>query len=113
MEKEDKITNDVQEKMQELQMMQQRLSIFTAQKQQLQLQLAEVENALGELGKVNPPVYKLIGEILVERPLEELKKDLQEKKEEADLRIRTLEKQELKSREKAQELQKSITEALK
>jgi prefoldin beta subunit len=101
------------ERIQELQLLQQRLSVFTAQKQQLQLQLAEVENALGELGKAKEPAYKLVGEILVERPIADLKKDLNEKKEEIDLRIKTLEKQESKSRTRATELQKEVAQALK
>lgn len=93
--------------------MQQRLSLFTAQKQQLQLQLAEIENAMRELETAKPPAYKLIGEILVENSIDDLKKDLKEKKDEADLRIKTLEKQESKSRERAQDLQKEVTKALK
>jgi prefoldin beta subunit len=101
------------EKIQELQLLQQRLSLFTAQKQQLQLQLAEAENALTEISNAKEPVYKLIGEILVEKSIAEIKKDLQERKEEFDLRIKTLEKQESKSRERAQQLQKEVTEALK
>ncbi|HKZ49682.1 MAG TPA: prefoldin subunit beta [Candidatus Nanoarchaeia archaeon] len=105
--------NDLQERMQELQILQQRLSLFTAQKQQLQLQLAEIENAMRELETAKPPAYKLIGEILVENSIDDLKKDLKEKKDEADLRIKTLEKQESKSRERAQDLQKEVTKALK
>jgi len=93
--------------------LQQRLSLFTAQKQQLQLQLAEIENAMRELETAKPPAYKLIGEILVENSIDDLKKDLKEKKDEADLRIKTLEKQESKSRERAQDLQKEVTKALK
>ncbi len=112
-DKEKGLLEGTQEKIQELQLLQQRLSMFTAQKQQLQLQLAEAENAVSELDKVKPPAYKLVGEILVEKPLDELKKELKEKKEELDLRIKTLEKQEGKSRERAQQLQKEVTAALK
>ena len=110
---EDKLPEGTSEKIQELQLLQQRLSMFAAQKQQLQLQLAEIENALSELGKAKPPAYKLIGEILVEKPLDEMKKELQDKKEEINLRIKTLESQESKSREKAQALQTEITSKLK
>jgi len=101
------------EKIQELQLLQQRLTVFATQKQQLQLHLTEIDNALSELGKAKQPAYKLVGEILVEKSIDEMKKELQEKTEEIDLRMKTLEKQESKNREKAQELQKSITEALK
>ena len=101
------------EKIQELQLLQQRLQVFAAQKQQFQLQLIETDNALAELEKAKPPVYRMVGELLVEKPVADLKKELKERKEELELRIKTVEKQENKSREKAQELQKEITSAMK
>jgi chaperonin cofactor prefoldin len=55
----------------------------------------------------------MVGELLVEKPIADLKKELKERKEEIELRIKTVEKQELKSRERAQELQKEITTAMK
>jgi prefoldin beta subunit len=109
----DKTSDVTREKVQEMQMLQQRLSVFAAQKQQLQIQHAEIDNALAELNKSKPPVYQLVGEILVEKSIDELKKELKEKHDEADLRIKTIEKQESKTREKAQELQKSVTESMK
>lgn len=109
----DKLSNDTQEKLAELQLIQQRLGLFTAQKQQLQLQLIETDGALAELEKAKPPVYRLIGDLLVEKPVADLKKELSEKKDELELRIKTVDKQEAKSRERVQELQKEITAAMK
>ncbi|MEM2874367.1 MAG: prefoldin subunit beta [Candidatus Nanoarchaeia archaeon] len=109
----EKVPEATREKIQELQLLQQRLTVFTAQKQQLQIQLAELDNALAELQKAKPPVYRLLGEILVEKLPDELKAELKEKRDEIDLRIKTIEKQESKTREKAQELQKAIAELLK
>lgn len=109
----DKMSDVTKEKMHEMQLLQQRLSMFNAQKQQLQMQQAEIGNALAELEKSKPPVYRLVGEILVEKPLDDLKKELKDKKDEIDLRVNTIEKQESKTREKAQELQKAVTEAIK
>ena len=101
------------EKIAELQMLQQRLTLFNSQRQQFQIQLAEVENALGELGKAKAPVYKMVGELLVEKQIDDLKKELAEKKEELDLRVKTLEKQESKIKESALALQKEVQAALK
>ena len=61
----DKLSNDMQEKLAELQLIQQRLGLFTAQKQQLQLQFIETDGAFAELEKAKPPVYRLIGDLLV------------------------------------------------
>lgn len=106
-------SENVQEKIQELQILQQRLNLFAAQKQQFQLHLIETEGALAELEKAKPPVYSMVGELLVEKPIADLKKELKERKEEFDLRMKTIEKQESKSRERAQELQKEVAALMK
>ena|SRR3989344_9268713 len=110
---QEKFSKATQEKIQELQLLHQRLQIFNAQRQQLQMQHIEVENALTELGKTTGAAYKLVGEILIEKSTEELKKELTEKKEELDLRIKTLEKQEAKTKEQAMAIQKEVTAELK
>lgn len=109
----EKISNGTTEKLQELQILQQRLNLFAAQKQQFQLQQIEAEGALAELETAKPPVYRMVGELLVEKPIADLKKELKERKEEFDLRMKMIEKQELKSRERAQELQKEIAALMK
>jgi len=109
----EKLSKETQGKIQELQLLQQRLQLFTAQKQQFQMQMIEVENALEEISKSKGAVYRLIGEILVEKSADEVKKDLTDKKEELDLRIKTLDKQETKTRESALALQKEISAELK
>ena len=107
------LPEQAKEKIAELQMLQQRLTMFNAQRQQFQIQLAEVENALGELTKAKAPVYKMVGELLVEKQVDDLKKELAEKKDELDLRVKTLEKQEGRIKESALALQKEVQAALK
>ena len=109
---EKKISKELQEKIQELQLMQQKLSIFAAQKQQLQLQVLELENALKELEKAKSPVYKLTGELLIEKPAKDIKKELSTKKSDLDLHIKTLETQEKKIKDRALDLQKEVTKTL-
>ncbi|MBI2040487.1 MAG: prefoldin subunit beta [DPANN group archaeon] len=107
------MSSKAQEKLGELQLLQQRLTLFGAQRQQFQVQLAEVENAVNELGKTKSTAYKMVGEILLERPADELKKELDDKKVELDIRVKTLEKQEDRTKERALELQKEVQAALK
>ncbi len=108
-----KISKETQEKIQELQLIQQKLSLFAAQKQQLQLQVLELDAALKELAKAKAPAYKLIGELLIEKPVNELKKELSDKKSDVDLHLKTIEKQENKIKNHALELQKEVTKQLK
>jgi len=103
----------MQEKIGELQMIQQRMNVFANQKQVFQIQQIETENALKELENAKSPVYKLVGELLIEKSPEELKKELEEKKTDADIRVKSIEKQEEKAKQRAMELQAEVTKNLK
>jgi len=78
-----------------------------AQKQQFQSQLFELENALKELGTTSQ-AYKIIGNIMVASDKEALTKDLEQKKEIAELRISSIEKQEKQLKEKAKKIQEEV-----
>ena len=91
--------------------MEQQLQSFALQKQNFQAQLNELDSAIGEIDKTNV-AYKIVGNIMVLREKDELKKDLDEKKEMVSLRIKTVEKQETKMREKATEVQSTVMKSL-
>lgn len=68
---------------------------ISAQKQQLQIQSMTLKQALGELAKTKEKkVYKAIGNILIQSDTTKVKKELEEKKSSADLRLKTIQKQE-------------------
>ncbi len=105
------IPEAMQEKVRQLQMLEQALQQLLMQKQAFQLQLMETESALKELqGKEE--AYKIVGNIMVLTKKEELEKELNEKKETTELRISSLEKQETRTREKASALQKEVIAAM-
>lgn len=93
--------------MNKLQLLEQNLQNYLNQRQQYQSQLVEIDSALGELSKTDSS-YRIIGNIMVKRDPKELEKDLSEKKEKVELKIKSLEKQEGQLREKAKELQQKI-----
>ena len=99
--------NETQEKIQKLSMMEQSLQSFLAQKQQFQSQLVEIESALEELDKTEK-AYKIVGNIMIAGKKEEIKTDLEKKKEALDIRIKNIEKQEEKIREKTSEIQSEV-----
>jgi prefoldin beta subunit len=101
------VSKESEKKLQQLQMIEQGLQNLMMQKQQFQLQQVEMESALKELEKVNE-AYKIVGNIMVLSDKTELKKDLSSKKEVAELRIKTMEKQENQLREKASRLQGEV-----
>jgi len=67
----------------------------STQKQQLQLQSMTMKQALDELAKTKEKkVFKAVGNILIQSDTDKVKKELEEKKESVDLRLKTLQKQE-------------------
>ncbi len=102
--------DDLRDKMVRLQQFQQQLQALSMQKQSIQVQQAEISNALKELEKVrSEKVYELIGNILINRQPQELMKLLKEKQERINLRIESIDKQLKRITSKVQELQKEVT----
>lgn len=89
----------------QLQLLEQNRQQFLMQKHQLQLQLNEIDSALEQL-KDAKESYKIIANVMVSAKPAELQKDLLQKKEVVELRIKTLEKQDTRFAEKAATLQK-------
>lgn len=106
------ITKETQEKLMQLQVLQQQLQVLAAQKQQLQLQEIEVNNALKEISKTKAPVYSLVGGIMVEQSAVEANKELQNKKKEIDIRVKSIERQENRIKSNVEDLQKTIIKEL-
>jgi len=102
-----KINKETQEKIQELQQIEQNMQSFMIQKQNFNAQLAEIDSALKEIGK-SKDMYKIIGNVMVKANKDDLEKELKQKKEMFELRIKNIEKQENKIKDKASELQKEI-----
>ena len=95
--------------------MRMQLQMIIQQRQQVEARLKETEEALEELNKVDEktPIYKSIGSILVKtKGKSEVVKELQSDKESLELRKNTLEKQEGRTKEKLNELQSKVQNAL-
>lgn len=97
----------LQEKIGQIQLLQQNLQNFASQRQQFQVQESEIDSALSEIDK-SPTAYKIIGNIMVLMDKDALKKELEEKKQMMKVRISSIEKQESKLQEKAEALQKEV-----
>ena len=104
--------NETQEKINQLQSIEQNLQHMLSQRQQFQMQLVEVESALSEIEKTERS-YKIIGNIMVLADKNDLRKELQEKKEKITLRTNSIEKQEEKLRTKAESIRKDVMERMK
>jgi|GEM_PF-617135 len=103
---------EIQKKIQKLQMIEERLNNYSAQKQQLQATIMEYESAKEAL-KNSEESYKIIGTIMVKQAPQEITKEVDEKLEEQRIRLTSFEKQEEKLREEASNIQKEISEGMK
>jgi len=105
----------VQERLLRLQQLQQTLQNVLVQKQQLELELTELEQALSEVEKLSEDavIYKSIGTLLVKRDKAKVINDLNERKELLNMRISVLGKQEERLRGQVKELQEKIQQDLR
>ena len=106
------MSSETEKKIQELQMIEQRVHNLLMQKQQFQGQLMETEAALTEMAK-SKETYKIIGNIMVKTDKAELKKELEQKKDTFSLRVKTIEKQENSIKEQAKKMQEDVMKEMK
>jgi len=101
-----------EEKIQQLQGMEQSMQQLLLQKQTFQAQLMETESAQEEIKK-SEIAYKFIGNIMLRSSREDLEKELMEKNETLMLRIKNIEKQEESAKEKIKKLRSEVLEEIK
>ena len=105
----------LREQLTRFEQVQQGLQATLAQKQQVEIELNEIESATSELKKSSQtdPVYKAAGSLLVKTSKGNMLKELEERKEVASTRSLVLGKQEVRMKEQAKDLQSKIEQALK
>ena len=109
-----KLPAPVQERLLRLQQVQQGLQSVLAQKQQLELELNETEQAINELTKMDEKavIYKSIGSLLVKAEKTNVTTELTERKDLLNTRIGVLGKQEERLRAQAKDLQSRLQKDL-
>ncbi len=115
MSEEVKLPPAVQERLLRLQQLQQTLQSVLTQKQQLELELLEVDQALSELEKASDDIaiYKSIGSLLIKSEKTRVTTELNERKELANMRISVLGKQEERLRSQVKELNEKLQKDLR
>jgi len=104
----------VQERLLRLQQLQQTLQSVLVQKQQVEVELTEIEQALSELQKISDDttIYRAIGSLLVKSEKNKTITDLNEQKELFSTRATVLGKQEERLRSQIKELQAKLQQDL-
>jgi len=102
-----------EEKIRNLQILEQSLHNLMMQKQAFRMELAETNAALKEIQNSTDDVYKIISQLMIKVRREEVKKELEEKKRLFDLRIQSIEKQEQEFEKRADSLRKDVFKTTK
>ncbi|MBI4173256.1 MAG: prefoldin subunit beta [Candidatus Aenigmarchaeota archaeon] len=103
-------SQQMQQLVNQAQVYQQQAQLYAAQKETLNMQMLEIEKALKEL-ETSPEdkIYKIAGPILIKAGKEDVRKELQEKKDFLLLKIQTIDKSEKKAKEKLEEIKQKLT----
>jgi len=101
-----------EEKIKTLQNYEYNLQQLLMQKQQIQSNILEIDNALKELENSND-AYQIIGSVLIKKDSKDIINSLNEKKELLNIRTEAINKQEKTITEKASALQKEVMEEIK
>ena len=109
-----KLPPQIQERLLRLQQLQQTLQSVLAQKQQVELELTETDQAMGELQKVadDSVIYKATGSLLIKAEKAKLTTELSERKELLNTRAAVLAKQEERLRTQLKEVQSKLQQDL-
>lgn len=107
------LDKETQEKVKELQFLEQNLNNLLMQKQAFQIELTETENAMSEVSKSKDDVYKLVGNILIKSDKMKIEEDLKRRKEIIALRVKSIESQESSITKQAEELKKEVLRKIK
>jgi len=90
-------------------LLQQQLRNILIQKEALKLQIAEIDAALNELSRCEEEnVYKLVGNVMIKKRKEEVEKELDEVKEDSQIRINSLESVEKDLIEKIKRIEEKL-----
>ena len=108
-----KIDEQTQQKIQEIQILEQNMQGLLMQKQAFQLELNETENALSEISATKEDVFNFILQIMIKTDKKKLEQELTKKKELLTLRLNSIEKQEKEFSEHLEELRKEIMKSIK
>ena len=103
----------MENKIQEMQILEQNLQNILMQKQTFQIELAETNGALEELEKSGDDVYKIIGQLMLKTEKSKIKTELEEKRKMLKIRMKTIENQENSLVERAEILREEVMKSMK
>jgi prefoldin beta subunit len=100
-------------KIQEMQILEQTLQNMLLQKKAFQMELSETNSALEEINNSGEDVFRIIGQLMVKSDKKKMLDELANKEKILNLRLKTIDKQENSMMERLDGLKQEITEKKK
>jgi prefoldin beta subunit len=107
------LDKETQQKIQELQGLEQNFQQVLMQKQAFQIELSETENALAEIVKSEDDVFKIVGNIMIKTDKKTTEEELKKKQELLSLRLKSIEGEEQNFTKQAEELRAEVMKKIK
>ena len=102
-----------EQKIQEMQILEQRLQNSILQKQAFQIELSETDSALKEIEKAGDEIFKIIGQLMIKSEKSKIQEELLNKKKILELKIKSFEKQENSLGEQLDKIRDELTKSMK
>lgn len=100
--------NNKEQKMQEMQILEQNLQNFLYQKQAFQMEISETKEAMEEI-ESSEDVFKIVGQLMMKANKEKVREELQNKEKVLNTRIKSLEEQEKSISERLEALKEETS----
>ena len=102
-----------QQKIHELQLLEQNLQGLIMQKQAFNIELSETENALNEVSNSNEDIFKLVGNIMIKADKKKVQDDLKKKKDIIMLRLKSINSEESHLNNRVEGLKREVMDKIK
>jgi len=104
--------SDIRTKIEEMKVIEMHLHNLLAQKQSIQIELNEIENALGEVTRAKDEMYKVVSGVMLKSDKKTIEKELSGKKKILEMKVDAIEKQEDLLEKKMEERKKEVDEKI-
>ncbi len=100
--------NKQDNKIEEMQILEQNLQSLLYQKQAFQMELSETQASMKEIEESKDDVFKIVGQLMIKSDKKKVLDDLSSKEKLLELRIKSIEKQENSISERLEELKEEV-----
>jgi len=107
------LDKETQQKIKELQIIEQSFQQILMQKQAFQMELSETENALSEIAKADDDVFKIVGNIMIKTDKTKTQEELKKKQELLALRLKSIDSQEGDLTKQVEEIRAEVMKKIK